>query len=56
MTMSGRRQNEMLTDGGVAAITHQAQWTTASGAAMPLKNVAGRKADLGSTSPVFRPV
>jgi hypothetical protein len=40
MTMSGRRQNVMLTDGGADAITHQAQWTTASGAAaMPLNNV-----------------
>jgi hypothetical protein len=32
MTMSGRRQNVMLTDGGADAITHQAQWATASGA------------------------
>jgi hypothetical protein len=40
MTMSGRRQNVMLTDGGADATIHQAQWTTASGAAaMPLKNV-----------------
>jgi hypothetical protein len=38
--MSGRRQNVMLTDGGADAITQQAQWTTASGAAaMPLNDV-----------------